>query len=84
MRDRETHLGPPSRLVGGIPSGLERPEPESPALLLPSFVGLFLDTLYPSVVSDLRVLVIAIDAEIGSIRPNIAANLIMCEFWCPK
>ena len=71
------HLCPPSSSVRVTRSRLEGPEPESPTLLLPSFVDSLLDMLDAGVISSCWVLVIAIDVEIGSIGSNVVANLIM-------
>lgn len=76
----EAYFGPPSRPVGVTRGWLEGLEPESPTLLLPGMVDSLLDTLYAGVVSSCGVVVIAIDVEIGSIRSNVVANLIMWEF----
>ena len=70
------HFGPPSRPVRVTLRRLEGPEPESPTLLLPSFIDSLLDMLDVGVIRSCRVLVIAIDVEIGSIRSNVVANLI--------
>lgn len=72
-----TYFGPPSRFVRVTPGRLERLEPESPTLLLPSLVDSFFDTLYAGVVSSCRVFVIAVDVEKGCIGSNIIAKLIM-------
>jgi hypothetical protein len=73
----EAHLGPPSRSVRITLGRLEGPEPESPTLLLPSLVDSLFDTLDTGVISSCGVLIIAIDVQIGSIRTNVVANLIM-------
>ena len=73
----EAHLGPPSRSVRVTLSWLEGPKPEFPTLLLPGFVDSLLDMLNAGIISNCGVLVIAIDVEIGSIRSNIVASLIM-------
>ena len=71
------HLCPPSSSVRVTPGWLEGPKPESPTLLLPSFVDPLLDMLDAGVICSCGVLVIAIDVEIGSIGSNVVANLIM-------
>ena len=73
----EAHFGPPSRPVRVALSRLEGPEPESPTLLLLSFIDSLLDMLDAGVIRSCGVLVIAIDVEIGSIRSNVVANWIM-------
>ena len=78
---QEAHLGPPSRSVGVTLGWFEGPEPEPPTLFLTVLVDTFLDTLYAGVVSSRGVSVITIDVEIGSIRSNVVADLIMCKFW---
>ena len=79
VQTSEAHLSPPSRSVRAIVGRLEGPEPESPALLLPGFVDSLLGMFDAGVVSSCGVLVIAIDVEIGSVRSNVVANLIMRE-----
>ena len=78
------HFGPPGRSVRVTLGRHEGPGPESPTLLLPSFVDSLLDMFDAGVISDCGVLIIAIDVEIGSIGSNVVANLIMRQFWCPK
>ena len=46
-------------------------------MFLPGFIDPLLDTLYAGIVSDCRVLVVAIDIEIGRVRSNVVAILIM-------
>lgn len=53
-------------------------------MFLPNFVDPFLDTLYAGIVSGCGVFVIAIDVEIGRVRSNVVANLIVWEFWGPE
>jgi len=60
-----------------MPGWLEGPQPESPTLLLPGMVDSLLNTLDAGIVSSCRVLVVAIDVEIGCVRSNIVAKLIM-------
>ena len=76
----EAHLGPPSRSICVILRLLEGPEPESPTLLLTSLVNTFLDVLYAGIVSSRGVFVIAVNVVIGSIRPEVVANLVMRKF----
>lgn len=46
-------------------------------MLLPGFVDSFLDMLYAGVVSGCGVFIIAIDIEIGRVRSNVVAKLIL-------
>jgi hypothetical protein len=64
VQEGDGYLGPPSRSIRVTLGRLERPEPESPTLLLPSFVDSLLDMLDAGVISNCRVLVIVIDVEI--------------------
>ena len=83
-KERGTHFGPPCRLVCVTFSWFKGPKPESPSLLLSNLVDSLLNALNASIVSCRRVLIIAIDVEIGSIRPNVVAKLAVCEFWHPR
>ena len=46
-----------------------------------NLIDSLLNMLNASIVSSHGILIIAIDVEIGSIRPNVVAKLAVCEFW---